>query len=182
MIYIILEFFYNYLKALFVSSIIQNAIGEFLGSLVLALLIYFLTRSFFKLPDISGRWKFIITTKSTDYNGYTDMELTYQVFIMQIESEIKGTGEKIHENSKDNPNKQYVGKDRSQIIISGNIKRSFSLKRKNYLIIHYTETNAERDSSTMHKLLVSNNNVLMNGNFYSTIANQSGTVVWTKDE
>ena len=171
---------YIYILLIDLESVLQNAIGEFLGSLTLAILIWFIGTKVFKYPRIDGKWNFIVLTQLTDYNDFKDMELTYDTYLFQAGDSIKGTGEKVHEKSIKNPNLDYKAGNRTRITVSGNIKRSFSLRKDNELIIHIIEKGEKRESTSIHNLKISKCGKKMKGIFYSSIANQSGEVNWEK--
>lgn len=105
------------------------------------------------------------------------MTLTYLVLLMREGHKLYGSAEKIYESTADGIKKEYVGKQRTRVQISGHIeKRYFDADR---ILIHIVEDGKQRVSSTFQKLECKNNN-LLEGRFSSTISNQIGTVKWSK--
>lgn len=156
---------------------IGNIVATVAGGLLLALIFFSLKEHFFSIPKLNGNWLFEIVTHKSDFSPYKDMLLRYYVLLWQEGNQIKGTGEKIYEKTKAYEPKEYVGKDRSRIEISGYLtKRYFS---KDLIVIHYGEENEERKSSTIHNLIFKDINK-MDGYFVSTIANQQGKAIWTR--
>ncbi len=159
-----------------ITNIASSIASTVIGGLLLAFIFFLLKERWLKTPTLVGNWIFEIFTDESDYKPYRNMILRYYVLLWQEGNTIKGTGEKIYEKTDSNE-RCYVGKDRSQVKITGYLtKKYFS---KDAIIIHYEEIGEIRNSSTMHKLAYNNQDKL-NGSFVSTIANQTGKATWTR--
>ena len=160
------------------SDILTNTIGNFLGASILALIIWLLGNFIFRIPNLNGSWKFTILTNQTAYHRFKNLKLTYKVFIYQTGKLIYGTGEKILEKEQDRELKEYTGKYRSRIEINGGIRKYYIPFKRSKVTLHIVEEGEERKSSSLHVL--TNYRKHLKGEFYSTIADQSGTVKWIK--
>jgi hypothetical protein len=158
------------------ANFILSIFSTVLGGLLLALIFFLLKERVLRIPKLSGNWIFEKTTLRTGYNPYRNMVLRYYVLLWQEGNQIKGTGEKIYEKAN-GQKKEYTGKHRTQIEISGYLTKNYLSKDE--IVIHYIEKGEERDSSTMHNLFIKTPNQL-EGRFISTIANQEGIVKWTR--
>jgi hypothetical protein len=149
----------------------------FLGGAILTFLFFLIREKIFGFADMNGSWVYEQETKTSDYNPYKGITLRYLVLLAQDGNQIYGSAEKIYEMTADGKTKDYVGKQRSRAEITGHIaKRYFS---KDVISIHIKENGALRVSSTFQVLECKSNNQLQ-GRFSSTIANQVGSVEWSR--
>jgi hypothetical protein len=153
------------------------AVGETLvGGVALALLFFWFSDHVFKLPQMSGLWRFELTTQETSYNPYRGMKLTYLVLLSQEGPALHGSGEKVGEDVA-GVVRTYTGADRSRIEIRGYItKRYFG---SSSVVLHYREVSPSRESSSMHTLAIESDRS-MSGSFDSTIANSAGVACWKR--
>ncbi len=157
------------------SEIARNVIISVIATLTLAAIYFFGEKLFYPTPDISGKWQFVTNVKETSYSPFIGMKLTYDVYLKQNELQLEGTGEKVKENVK-GVEKEYIGSERIQIDIDGRIeKRLFG---KPIVHIQYTMSGQQRQSTARQKL--THNGEILSGSFSSTVAEESGTVVWTR--
>lgn len=126
-------------------------------------------------PDLSGRWKFTITYKDTAYARYQGLQVTYQVLLLQEGLKLSGSGEKISEDGPTQEPRTYTGKQRTNIRITGTIKRKYF--KHNEVSLHYEEE-GPRKTSTYHQLVYRQN--AMRGRYWSTIADTFGAVSWKR--
>lgn len=167
-----------------ISTHISNIVNDLLiqiastivGGILLAFIFFLVRDRFYQLPTLSGLWTFHAKTENTSYNPYKDMSLYYIVILTQEGNRLVGTGEKIKEMSSKGV-REYEGKNRSRIQITGFITQRFFSADE--CIIHITEINELRESSTIHIMKILNSQS-MNGTFISTIAAQTGSTSWTK--
>ena len=146
-------------------------------SILLAIGGFVLFKVIFRLPDLSGRWKFTVTYEETAYSKFDGLQVTYQVLLIQEDRKLSGTGEKLSDRGLTQESINYIGKDRSKIQIDGNIRRNFFLRYE--VVIHYREEGELRESSTTQRLRQCGRDT-MSGCFWSTIANTSGPVRWQR--
>jgi hypothetical protein len=154
-----------------------QAIGEtVVGGIVLALLFFWFSDHVFKFPQLSGLWRFELTTEQTSYNPYRGMKLTYLVLLSQEGPALQGSGEKVREDVG-GVVRTYTGADRSRIEVRGYLtKRYFGAST---VVLHYREISPSRESSSMQTLTVDNDRA-MRGSYHSTIANSTGAVAWER--
>lgn len=147
-----------------------------IGSGILIALVFFLLSDYiFKIPKLSGFWIVNVTTLKTSYNPYKNLILTYKIFIWLEGKNIYGSGEKIKEDANGTI-REYVGKDRSQIKVSGSVLKKYLTQDK--IVLHIEESNIERKSSTIY--LLKKKKKKWSGKFYSTIADSEGNVELTR--
>jgi len=160
-----------------IKELAISVVGTVIGGLLLAFIfIVFSHFSFFKLPALSGLWRFQSETCETSYNTYKGMKLTFLVLMWQEGNAIHGSGEKVQEDLK-GAIKTFTGEDRSRIEIRGYVTKRYFTKSE--VVLHFNEQGEKRPSSTMHALRVCDNET-MEGTYASTAADSSGKVRWTR--
>jgi hypothetical protein len=158
------------------NQIFPNIMGNLIGGLFIILIIWLLSDYIFKIPNLKGKWRFTIIIKETKYTPFKDLKIIYDVYIYQIGNHIHGSGEKIKDIDINEEKREYVGKDRARLNVSGTTKRY--LWKNNEASIHIEEENEKRTSTSIHLLKIYKYN--MKGFFYSSIADQSGNVEWER--
>lgn len=104
------------------------------------------------------------------------MILKYVVFIWREGNFIRGSAEKIYENSKTGE-RHYDGIHRTRCSIEGSIEKNYLTKDRIYL--HVVEDGHGRESTNFYDLTIfSNCNI--SGTFQSMVANQSGKATLTR--
>lgn len=126
-------------------------------------------------PDLSGSWKFTVRYEDTTLPRYVGMQVTYQVLLIQEGLNLAGSGEKLSERGPNIDGRDYRGDTRSNIQISGTIKRNFF--SSDQLTLHYNEMGS-RPSSTVHQMVQCSEGEMLCGCFRSTIADTTGSVWW----
>lgn len=111
--------------ALFTLNFLYSFLATVAGGGFLALLYFWLREKFFPLPRVTGRWYFEIRTVNTTYNPYKGMVLRYIAMLWLEGNCIKGTVEKIYENSSTGE-RNYVGKNRTRGVVDGFVKKTIS--------------------------------------------------------
>ena len=147
------------------------------GGGILALLFFFLREKCFSLPTMAGCWEVEMRTAKTDYRPYQNMVLRYVAMLWRDGSRIRGTVEKIYENSSTGE-RNYTGKDRTRGEIEGYIdKRYFS---KDRICIHIVEEGKRREFTHLHELKMEKPG-RMAGTFCSMAADSQGEATWRKE-
>ena len=140
---------------------------------VLAILFFWVREQWFSLPEIEGRWFIELKTTTTDYNPFKDMILIYEAMLWREGNLIKGTAEKIHENSEKKQG-DYIGEHRTRSQVDGYIeKRYFGTDR---IFLHVVEQGHGRESTTFYTLVFKSRLKKMSGTFVSMVAASSGKV------
>ncbi|MCY4152177.1 MAG: hypothetical protein OXE94_08095 [Aestuariivita sp.] len=157
-------------------SIIENIFETVLGGGALALLFFLIREKCFPFPSIEGRWFIETKTIVTEYNPYMNMILIYEIMIWREGNTIKGTAEKIYENSSGKKG-DYTGKNRTQSKIEGNIEKRYFGKDRIYL--HFVEQGFKRESTAIFELIYkgkfrNRDKATMSGKFYSTAGDSNG--------
>ncbi len=166
------------ISTVMVEKIFLNILSGVISGIVLAAIFFFVREKIFSLPTLSGKWKFRSKTTRTTYNTFQDMELEWVALLCCEGPKIKGTAEKVHEESLKGE-RSYSAKARTRAELSGYIeKRIFS---RDIVQLHIIEHGSERDSTTVHKMSVENKGGRMHGCFSSTAADSEGEVTWQKD-
>ncbi len=107
-----------------VQTIAINLVSAVLGGVVLALLFFLMKEKICPLPEIVGRWYFILHTENTAYRPYQGMTLTYVAMLWREGHVVHGTVEKIHEKSSTG-DRDYVGPDRTRGEVRGYIEKNY---------------------------------------------------------
>lgn len=144
-----------------------------LTTLTLGIVYFAYDNWIYPTPDISGKWEFETTVEDTSYQKFQGMKLTYEVFLTQNNEQLSGNGEKFRENLN-GVLKDYVGTERTPISVTGRVEKNFL--GKHMVHIQYEMKGKLRDSTAQQKLELDGD--IMRGRFSSTIARESGAVVW----
>lgn len=148
-----------------------------LGGSALALLFFWLKEKIFPLPAVTGRWYFEIRTVNTTYIPYKGMALRYVGMLWREGKCIKGTVEKIYENSSTGE-RNYVGANRTRGVVDGFVEKNYFSKDR--VVLHVVEDGHGRESTNFYNLtVISKDNMI--GDFSSMVANQDGDAVWQRD-
>jgi N-acetylmuramoyl-L-alanine amidase len=159
-------------KKEFFTSVFATVVG----GAILSLLFFIVSDFIFRLPSVGGRWVFSTIVNESNLERYKGMQLIYTALLNQEGQKISGTAEKIAEKTNEGT-KFYTGKNRVHLEITGYITRKYL--SKDQIAIHYIEHGDLRHSSTIHQLKMKKDNS-MSGFYDSTVADQSGSVVWTR--
>ncbi|HVF58376.1 MAG TPA: hypothetical protein VNJ70_00970 [Thermoanaerobaculia bacterium] len=159
------------------DSFLSDIGATIVGGLFLALLFFWANEKVFRLPDVTGRSYFELTTLTSAYNPYSGMVLRYLALLWREEHRVRGTAEKIYERSSTGE-RSYIGRDRTRVIVEGYIEKRYFSRHKVFL--HIIEDGHGRESSAFYELSVLRNGQL-SGVFHSMVADQSGTVTWQRE-
>lgn len=150
--------------------------ANIVSGVAVAVLFFIFSDFIFKLPNLQGHWNFKITVKDSAYNPYKELVVDYTALLWQQGNNIYGSGEKIKDKTKDGEERQYIGKNRARIKITGYVTKKYFSRSE--ILIHIEEINEQRTSSTVH--LLKKTKKQLNGSYISTIADSSGVVVWNQ--
>lgn len=154
----------------------QNVFINIVSAISIAIIFFIIKEwiPWFRMPSISGMWKAKLLITNSSYNPHVEMMLGYNAYIYSIGTKIFGTAEKITEKTKDNPIKEYIGKNRTRMELEGSIQKNYLSWTK--VIIHAVERGEKRDSSVIFRLKLKNKKML--GYFSSSAGDSSGEVLW----
>lgn len=149
------------------------------GGVLLAILFFLAREIWFPLPNVTGKWHVEMRTSKTAYEPYEGMVLRYIAIAWREGSVIKGTVEKVYENSSTGEReREYVGKNRTRGWVEGHIdKRYFS---KDRVSLHIIENGHGRQSTSFYELVVQSNGS-MTGTFFAMAAASEGKVTWQRE-
>jgi len=162
--------------ATFVSDLISNIVATVVGGALLTFLFFVAKEKIFPLPSVAGKWYIETRTVETAYNPYADMVLRYVAMVWQEGAVIRGTVEKIYENSSTGE-REYIGANRTRGTLEGLIQKYYLAKDR--IHVHLIEDGHERQSTAFFTLVPKNDSE-MSGAFQSMAADQSGTVKWQR--
>jgi len=154
-----------------------DIITTLVSGVALTFLFFLAREKLFPVPDITGKWYLEMVTVNTAYNPYQDMVLRYVLMIWREGNIIKGSAEKIYENST-NGEREFVGNNRTRASIEGYIEKNYLSKDKIY--IHSIENGHGRESTNIYDLLLKPDGEMI-GAFNSMVASQVGTVVCKRE-
>ena len=159
------------------DSFWADIIATLIGGIGLTFLFFVAREKLFPLPGITGRWYMEMVTVNTAYNPYRDMTLRYVIMIWREGNSLKGSAEKIYENSSTGE-REFVGENRTRAILEGYIEKNYLGKDRVYL--HAVENGHGRESTNFYDLLVRSESEMI-GAFNSMVANQDGTVTCQRE-
>jgi hypothetical protein len=163
--------------AMFSLNFLYSFLATVFGGGFLALIFFWLREKFFPAPRVTGRWYFEILTVNTTHNPYKGMKLRYIAMLWSDGRCIRGTVEKIYENSSTGE-RIYVGKNRTRGVVEGFVEKNyFSWDR---VMLHIVEDGHGRESTNFYELIVISND-RMTGKFSSMVANQDGDAEWQRN-
>jgi len=159
------------------DSFWANILATIVGGISLTFLFFYAREKLFPIPDITGKWHLEMVTVNTDYNPYSDMVLRYVIMIWREGNNIKGSAEKIYENSSTGE-REFVGKNRTRATLEGYIEKNYLGKDR--IFLHSVENGHGRESTHFYDLLITSNSNMI-GAFNSMVANQNGTVTCKRE-
>ena len=154
------------------NSFWADVFATIIGGVSLTCLFFVAKEKLFPIPDITGRWYVEMTTMNSAYRPYDGMVLRYVMIIWREGNALKGSAEKVYENSSSGI-LEYVGKHRTRALLEGYIEKNYLSKDK--VCLHAVENGHDREFTNFYELLV-NSKLEMIGNFQSTVADQDGSV------
>ena len=160
------------------TTFVWNIASTIVGGVVLAVLFFFAREKCFPLPKVAGRWHVEMQTINTTYNPYRGMVLQYVAMLWHEGIGIKGTIEKVYEDSTTGK-RRYVGKNRTRGTIEGYIDKRYFSKDRIYL--HIIEDGHGRQSTHFHDLLVKRSG-RMTGTFSAMVASSEGKATWQREQ
>lgn len=147
-----------------------------MGGMFLAVLFFVAREKWFALPDIDGCWHLEMRTDRTVYKPFQDMVLRYVAMLWREGTRIRGTVEKVYENSSTGE-REYVGVSRTRGVVEGYIDKRYLSKDR--LNLHITEEGHKRQSTHFHQLLIEHSDYMI-GSFSSMVADSEGKVTWKR--
>lgn len=154
------------------DSFWADIIATLVGGIFLTLLFFVAREKLFPVPEITGRWYIEMVTVNTAYNPFNGMVLRYVIMIWREGNVLKGSAEKIYEDSSTGK-RNFVGKNRTRATIEGYIEKRYLGNDRVYL--HSVENGHGRESTNFYDLLVKSESEMI-GAFNSMVADQDGTV------
>ena len=128
-----------------ICLLLQEIFVTVISGAVLAIAFFWVREKCFPLPTIEGRWFIETKTARSSYNPFKDMILLYEAMLWREGNVIKGTAEKIFENSEKKQG-DFVGEKRTRSQVDGYIeKRYFGADR---VCLHFIEKGRLRESTT----------------------------------
>lgn len=161
------------------TGLVTGLITNLLGTLLIFLLvIFYYDRVKYPPLNMNGKWTFTMSYEKTARNPFQDMQVVYDVILIQHGTDIKGYGQKFStQTSGQQVATEHSGSDRVEIEIEGVVHEG--IVYGDTVNLFYHEKGEVRSSATFHEL-VRVNATEMKGRFESTIANSSGPVTWNK--
>ncbi|MDN3447782.1 hypothetical protein QL886_09050 [Psychrobacter sp. APC 3281] len=159
------------------SSFLADILATIVGGISLTCLFFVTKEKIFPIPDITGRWYIEVTTINSAYRPYDNMVLRYVIMIWREGNILKGSAEKIYENSL-NGEQEYVGIHRTRALLEGYFEKNYLSRDK--VCLHAVEKGHGRESTNFYELIV-NSKLEMTGKFQSMVADQDGTVRCQKE-
>lgn len=128
-------------------------------------------------PDLDGLWRVHLVTEQTGYGRFENMELEYVVALLSEGTALTGHGEKDQERSV-GMNGRCEGDDRVRIDLRGRVAVQF---RRATVDVSIKEHGRKRASTSYHRVSLDTRTGKLRGTFRSTVGNQSGRSVWTRE-
>jgi hypothetical protein len=145
------------------------------GLALLPLIAFPWINEIFRTPSVSGMWEFLITSETTEYKPFQDLQITYKAVLVQRDLKIEGNGEKYSEQELGKDPFFYEAGGKVLITITGQIDKHFIGPDK--IKLQIVEQGKVRTSTSFHSLTFTSD-MTMAGRFNSTIARTSGPSEW----
>lgn len=159
------------------TGFLSGSASTIFGGVILAFFFFLVREKCFPLPTVTGRWYVETRYRKSSYKPYENMKLRFVVVLWREGDRVRGTAEKVHEDSSTGK-RDYVGKDRTRSVIDGHVdKRIFSRDR---VTLHIVEDGHGRESTTFHDLTVQRDEK-MKGTFSTMVADAEGEVIWQRE-
>ena len=81
------------------KEVLDKVVGTVVGGLFLTVLYFALAQKLLRLPRLSGIWILESVVSETKYNPFRGMVLRYKILLLQDETRLHGTAEKVYEKS-----------------------------------------------------------------------------------
>ena len=160
------------------GSTLGRTIGGALATAVVLHLTYMLFSDYIAPPpDVVGQWKFTEQYDDTADTHFQNLQVTYQVLLLQDGTRFSGSGEKVSERGPTQDPVNYVGDRRTNIDLTGTIAHNYFSGDTS--VVQYHESGRRRESSTLHRLALCGPDIMC-GCYQSTIADTSGRVWWQR--
>ena len=147
------------------------------GGLILAFLFFLAREKLFPLPAVTGRWHVEIRIRRTSHKPFDGMVLRYVAMVLREGNNLKGTAEKVYENSSTGE-REYVGTNRTRSVIDGYTSKN--LFSRDPVTLHVVEEGHSRESTHFHDLIVQTDGRLQ-GRFSTMVADSEGDVTWQRE-
>ena len=153
-----------------------GVLSTVLGGLILGFLFFLARERVYPLPRVAGRWYVEMRFERSSYKPYEGMVLRYVAALWREGSSIKGSAEKVYEDSSTGV-REYVGTNRTRAVIEGYAgKLIFS---PDLVSVHIVEEGHGRQSTNFHELTVRRDG-RMTGTFSTMAADCTGEVTWQR--
>ncbi|EXH88111.1 hypothetical protein ACJOWW_12160 [Acinetobacter baumannii] len=185
--------FQNFKELLFKDFAFGDVWEAVLAAIIIAIVFFWVRERVFGIPDLSGQWYLRSKTEATAYKPYEKMELQHNLFLRLEGNNIRGASEKIYEDSSYGKRKthvrhilEYTGKYRARASIEGSIQKN--IFGPDILTLHATEYGEKRQSTIYCRFELKKKYFFLSdrmetsfeGDFYSMVADQRGTVGLSK--
>jgi len=158
------------------SDISKSVVGSILSAILIAISFSLWNDYIYKRDELSGFWHVTIETTKSSNGNYIGLKTYYNFVAGQNGSSLRGTGEKISEDSV-NGIIEYDTDKRTHLNFDGAL--TYRVFSSNTVDMIYKEEGRRRPSSSILNLVVESNDRLT-GTFISTISKSSGKVVFTR--
>lgn len=163
-------------------KVATDAFSAFVGGSALAGALFLIGEKVFPMPRMNGKWYFETYTEHSAYQPFHNMRLKYEAILWQEGPTVRGTVEKIYEDSV-NGRRRIGGTDRTRAVVSGYVDKFYF---SNDRVCLHLEESGGRTSTTyiglvIQKKFFSKKLSPMSGIMESMIGSSSGKTVWDKN-
>ena len=157
-----------------IQAMLANALGTVIGGLFLTVFYFTLGQKILRPPRLSGVWVLESVISQTKYNPFKGMVLRYKVLLLQDETKLHGTAEKVYEKS--DKVRVFTGVNRSIATLEGTVQNAYI--GRSSIVLHVVEAGEERSSSWIMEARCRRfgRRMHLTGQFSGTAGDASGTV------
>jgi hypothetical protein len=143
------------------------------GGAILTFLLFFFNERVFPTPNLTGEWRIAETTTKTTHSAFMNVIGYSEIELLQKGCELIGSGDITSEKNPNGDTLTFKPEARVKIDVTGYFEHNFIAASKVYInIIRY----GELTKSTTTYILILKDKDHLTGSFFSTIANERGTV------
>jgi hypothetical protein len=157
--------------------LINNILATIISGILLTFILFLIKEHILPKKNITGQWKTILKINKSSYKPYNNLNIEFNIHLLQNGTQITGSGEKVRDFHIDGNETVFERNKRVKLEIIGYYEKTYLRKSKVFLNI--IEKGRERESRSTYVMTVTKS-TLLNGTFTSTAADSRGSIKMTK--
>lgn len=153
---------------------IADTFAGLFGTLMAALVIFFIKEYVLVIRKLSGVFYLKSTTEVSEWGGYPGLQTFHTLILYSDGISVDGSSEKTGDVDQDGFIRPYIGADRPRGKVSGKIERNYL--KPSILHLHIEEMGSRLYS--IHMSFKIKRMSMLDGHFHSTAADSAGITLW----